>query len=365
MFGYSLGIEPRDWEIAAFVALACGGLALLIVNWRALSWVRRLVLLAVLSGAAITNVMLPLVNGGPDAEIERRIKQQGLRGDGAPLPRSEASGRWYGRHSSAMGDEGSTGARATDNSSIIGQMAGAVSVNAHASTTRRLAQRFQDCAVCPVMRLIAPGYLELGAARLSASSATPAGPTARIDYHFAISAREVSGREWYAFVVATGGKPPSCRSAARNVIDGFVQAPVTCITQTDALRYVRWLSHMTGEDYRLVSEAEWEHAARAGSSRLFWSGLLPPQAVDGIMPANANGLTGLHNRIGERVADCWANELQADVMSGAPFRRGGCSVSVVKDFDAEGYRASLAVRLPMANEARNDRVGLRVARAVK
>lgn len=42
--------------------------------------------------------------------------------------------------------------------------------------------------------------------------------------------------------------------------------PVTCVSWHDAQRYVEWLSKETATVYRLPSESEWEHAARAGNS---------------------------------------------------------------------------------------------------
>ena len=120
-----------------------------------------------------------------------------------------------------------------------------------------------------------------------------------------------------------------------------------------------------GIRYRLASEAEWEHAARAGSQRRFWSGLVAPQAVDGVVPANPNGLTGLHDRFGERVADCWSAGLSGDVADGRAFAQAGCRTSVVKDFDATGARASAAARLSLGHDVRHPSVGLRVVREME
>ena len=52
---------------------------------------------------------------------------------------------------------------------------------------------------------------------------------------------------------------------------------VAGISWTDAMEFCRWLSKKEGKEYRLPTEAEWEYAARAGTTMLFWSGNAPPK----------------------------------------------------------------------------------------
>ena len=55
---------------------------------------------------------------------------------------------------------------------------------------------------------------------------------------------------------------------------GFEQTngdPVVCVDWGDAKAYVAWLSDITGEGYRLMSETEWEYVARGDTdSTYYW-----------------------------------------------------------------------------------------------
>ena len=83
---------------------------------------------------------------------------------------------------------------------------------------------------------------------------------------------------------------------------GRGRQPVINVSWDDVQLYVAWLSKMTGKTYRLLSEAEWEYAARAGTQTAYSWG----------------------NEIGENNANCngcgspWDNRLLADVGSFAP-----------------------------------------------
>ena len=70
---------------------------------------------------------------------------------------------------------------------------------------------------------------------------------------------------------------------------GRGQRPVINVNWYDAQAYVKWLSEMTGKNYRLLSEAEWEYVARAGTQTPFWWGKSitskKPTIIGGDIPA--------------------------------------------------------------------------------
>lgn len=106
------------------------------------------------------------------------------------------------------------------------------------------------------------------------------------EHPFAVSRTPVTRREFKVFVEATSLETSRGALVCRNdriYFDprgswnspGIPQAddhPVTCVTWYEAREYARWLSEITGARYRLLSEAEWEYAARAGETRPFASG---------------------------------------------------------------------------------------------
>lgn len=112
--------------------------------------------------------------------------------------------------------------------------------------------------------------------------------------------------------------------------DGFGggRRPVTNVSWQDAQMYVDWLSLSTGQSYRLLSEAEWEYAARAGSTTTYPWGAAPgvgkancdgcgsqwdntSTAPVGSFEANAFGLHDMPGNVWEWVEDCFAYSYSA------------------------------------------------------
>lgn len=156
---------------------------------------------------------------------------------------------------------------------------------------------FRDCSDCPEMVVIPSGRFLMGSPTSERERMDrEAGPAGSISHviedetpqrplainTFAASRFEVTVAQYAAFVGDTNYPAgPNCISDQDGdrrwefsgvgtwLMPGFHQSPddpVVCVSWNDAQQYVAWLSQRTGRRYRLLTEAEWEYAARSGST---------------------------------------------------------------------------------------------------
>ena len=198
---------------------------------------------------------------------------------------------------------------------------------------------------------------------------------------FAAGVYEVTFEEW-DHCVAEGG----CGGyRAADYGFGRGKRPVVAVSWDDAQQYVSWLSTETGRRYRLLNEAEWEYAARAGTATAYhtgdsistrqanfngiWTGESSrgePLPV-GTFPANAFGLHDVHGNVSEWVQDCWSENYEGAPDGGGAWEAGDCSRRVLRGCSF-GDRASClrsASRAGMEKAVRSAAWGFRVARALK
>ena len=246
---------------------------------------------------------------------------------------------------------------------------------------------FRDCPQCPEMVVVPAGTFVMGR---QADDRTPRlGP--RHDVHiarpFAVGRFEVTFAQWKA-CVADGGclqtrQWESIRiHRLKDMASAGLRAPVTRTDWGDAKSYVEWLSHKTGKRYRLLSEAEWEYAARAGTTTPWFCGA-DASCLDevawyaansgnlthpvGAKRANAFGLHDVHGSLWEWVEDCWHPDYRGAPSDGSAWTTGEeCSRRVLRG----GSWGSAAWMLRIANrfaerKHRNALVfGIRVARTL-
>jgi formylglycine-generating enzyme required for sulfatase activity len=241
----------------------------------------------------------------------------------------------------------------------------------------RPGQVFRDCAECPEMVVIPGGTFMMGSPNSETGRYGDEGPVHRVTVpSFAAGKYEVTRGEFGAFARATNFRPSGgCYQWTGQKFDldsgkswsnpGFAQTdrdPVVCVNWDDTQRYIAWLREKSGKPYRLLSEAEWVYAARAGTtSAQVWGdrvqdacGLanLADAAARRTGPANWTYLAcndgfantapvgsfkpnafGLHDMIGnawEWVADCLNERYDGAPTDGRVWQAGDCTKHMLR-----------------------------------
>ena len=191
----------------------------------------------------------------------------------------------------------------------------------------------------------------------------------------------VSSRIWYnpddPPVIFTSVPGSSWRNPGYAVAE---DQPVVCVSWEDAQAFIGWLNGKTGGNYRLPSEAEWEYAARAGSTTKYsWGADIGINMANcrnddcgdrweytapvGSFPANAWGLHDMHGNVEEWVEDCLNYSYEGAPTDGSAWIRGDCSSRMVRGgawFGDPRYLRS-ASRYGYARTYRDGLLGFRLA----
>ncbi|POA64319.1 MULTISPECIES: formylglycine-generating enzyme family protein [Pseudomonas] len=208
------------------------------------------------------------------------------------------------------------------------------SLNAQAVEPPKPGSVFKDCKNCPEMVVLPAGSFVMGTPEDEVGREPDEGPQHTVTFNkaFAMSRFHVTAGELDAYIRETGTvikdgdeRPGRLCQASKPRYEQGPRQPAVCVDYADVQAYARWLSKKTGQHYRMISEAEREYAARAGSSGSFpfpfdeegqyqitqHANTYGPKdgysysAPVGSYPPNAFGMYDMHGNVYEWVADCW------------------------------------------------------------
>ncbi len=231
----------------------------------------------------------------------------------------------------------------------------------------------------PEMVVLPEGTLIMGSSETEVGAMPNEQPAHKVEIacRFAVSRTPITFSEWDAYVRSVGGLV-----LPRDSGWGRGARPVIHVSWSDAQDYVRWLNSLPTVEgtYRLLSEAEWEYMARAGTTTPYWWG-------DTIVAGRANydasernqttpvgsyepnqfGLLDVLGNVWEWVQDTYSEDYTGAPTDGTAYEcldeprrvvRGGCWY-----YDARFLRAT--ARLGMEPDTRFNSIGFRVARTIR
>jgi formylglycine-generating enzyme required for sulfatase activity len=202
---------------------------------------------------------------------------------------------------------------------------------------------FKECTNCPEMIVVPAGSFTMGSPASEPGHDPKESPQHTVTFarQFAVGRFALTFDEWDACVADGGcfGYKPSDAGW------GTGRRPVINVSWDDAKAYVTWLSRKTGKPYRLLMEAEYEYAARAGSQSAYywgndigkgnancnscgsqWDG--KQTAPVGSFAANAFGLYDMAGNVLEWVEDCINNNYNGAPTDGSAWTSGNCNARV-------------------------------------
>jgi formylglycine-generating enzyme required for sulfatase activity len=242
---------------------------------------------------------------------------------------------------------------------------------------------FKDAPAGPEMVVIRPGAYIMGSTpaertRLGVPALFDRMETPRhrvvIAYSLAVGRFAVTFEEWDACIAdgGCGGYRPDDAGWGRG------RRPVINVNWADAQAYVAWLGGKTGRPYRLLSEAEWEYAARGGTTGAYYVG---PTIGDadanfgghrgrttpvGSYPPNPFGLYDMTGNTAQWVQDCHHDSYQDAPADGSAWLTGPCQRRNVRGgaWSLDGWSVRTAQRIGDDPATRNTHLGFRVARTL-
>jgi formylglycine-generating enzyme required for sulfatase activity len=253
---------------------------------------------------------------------------------------------------------------------------------------------FKECSDCPEMVVVPAGRFTMGSPEGQGDDSERPPHDVTIEKPFAVAKFELTFAEWDA--CAAHG---DCYPRVSDNGWGRGRRPAINVGWDDAQAYVKWLSWFTGKPYRLLSEAEYEYAARAGTTTKYpwgddikldgkamancaacgsqWDGRqtapvcgsqednkqTPPVCT---FAANRFGLYDMVGNVWEWTEDCWNGNYQGAAADGSAWTSGDCSRRVGRggSWDDVPDLLRSAYRYWVVTDLRDFNLGFRVARTL-
>jgi formylglycine-generating enzyme required for sulfatase activity len=232
---------------------------------------------------------------------------------------------------------------------------------------------FRDCPeVCPEMVVLPTGTFTMGSSERD-NQRPPHKVT--IAKHFAVSKFTVTFAEWDLCVSAG-----ACRNNPGDMGWGRGRQPTMNVSWRDISDdYLPWLSKMSGKTYRLLTEAEWEYAARAGTTTKYsWGDAIGSgnancagcgsqwdnkrRAPVGSFAASPFGLHDMTGNIFQWVQDCYFDNYNAAPQDGTAAKEIDACHRVARG--GSSHDPPRGLRQSVSSEVRDFRLGFRLARSL-
>jgi formylglycine-generating enzyme required for sulfatase activity len=238
---------------------------------------------------------------------------------------------------------------------------------------------FKECTDCPEMIVVPAGSFTMGSPATEKDRSADEGPQHKVTIAkpFAVAKFDVTFTEWDA-CVAHGDCVPHISDSSW----GRGRQPAINVNWDDAQVYVAWLSRITGKPYRLLTEAEWEYAARAGTTTVYywgdhigngnancdgcgskWNEHTSPV---GSFAANQFGLYDMAGNVFQWLQDCSHGGYDGAPTDGSAWTSENCDSRVLRGGSRISIPQSLrsAYRYGFTSDTRVEFIGFRVGRTL-
>ncbi|WP_085726760.1 formylglycine-generating enzyme family protein [Pseudomonas sp. R37(2017)] len=266
---------------------------------------------------------------------------------------------------------------------------------AQANTAPLPGKVFKDCRHCPEMVVLPAGTFTMGTPQDEVGREPDEGPMHEVtfDKPFAMSRYQITAGEWNQYMQETGITLPdgdtrpgrACTNGKPSYPQGPRQ-PAVCMNFAEVSAYVAWLSLKTGQHYHIVSEAQREYAARAGSTGPFPFPFDPGTEYSiathantygptdgysysspvGSYPPNAFGMYDMHGNVYEWIADCYHPDYAGAPSDGSAWTEPNCDTLRIRgnDWGEAPVFSRSGNRNDIDPQTRGDWIGFRVVRTL-